>query len=98
MWSNLQFLTDLVTFTEEILNRKLHFLCSVGDFLNFFIEIYFSSSGHKTNINFHDEDLNYMGPSMKDIKSASPKISKEDSEIRERLKKLKGKLISINIL
>ena len=25
-----QFLADLVTFTEEILNGKLHFLCSVG--------------------------------------------------------------------
>ena len=28
MWPNLQFLADLVTFTEEILNGKLHFLCS----------------------------------------------------------------------
>ena len=28
MWSNLQFPVDLVTFTEEILNGKLIFLCS----------------------------------------------------------------------
>ena len=28
MWSNPQFSADLVTFTEEIPNRKLHFLCS----------------------------------------------------------------------
>ena len=28
MWPNPQFPEDLVTFTEEILNRK-HFLCSV---------------------------------------------------------------------
>ena len=28
MWPNLQFSADLVTFTEEILNRKLHILCS----------------------------------------------------------------------
>ena len=28
MWPNPQFLPDLVTFTEEILNGKLHFLCS----------------------------------------------------------------------
>ena len=28
MWRNLQFLADLVTFTEEIINRKFHFLCS----------------------------------------------------------------------
>ena len=29
MWLNAQFSADLVTFTEEILNGKLHFLCSV---------------------------------------------------------------------
>ena len=28
MWTNPQLSADLVTFTEEILNRKLHFLCS----------------------------------------------------------------------
>ena len=28
MWPNPQFPSDLVTFTEEILNGKLHFLCS----------------------------------------------------------------------
>ena len=28
MWPNLQFAADLATFTEEIFNRKLHFLCS----------------------------------------------------------------------
>ena len=28
MWLNPQFPADLVTFTEEILNGKLHFLCS----------------------------------------------------------------------
>ena len=29
MWPNPQETADLVTFTEEILNEKLHFLCSV---------------------------------------------------------------------
>ena len=29
MWPNPQFPADLVTFTEEILNEKLHFLSSV---------------------------------------------------------------------
>ena len=29
MWPNPQFHVDLVTFTEEIFNGKLHFLCSV---------------------------------------------------------------------
>ena len=28
MWPNLQETVDLVTVTEEILNEKLHFLCS----------------------------------------------------------------------
>ena len=28
MWPNPQFPEDLVTFTEEILNWKIHFLCS----------------------------------------------------------------------
>ena len=28
MWPNPQFPTDLVTFTEEILNEKLDFLCN----------------------------------------------------------------------
>ena len=31
MWLNPQFPTDLVTFTKEILNDKLHFLCSVKE-------------------------------------------------------------------
>ena len=30
MWLNRQFLADLVTFSEEILNGKIHFLCSLG--------------------------------------------------------------------
>ena len=29
MWPNPQETVDLVTFTEEIFNGKLHFLCSV---------------------------------------------------------------------
>ena len=29
MWPNPQEIADLVTFTEEIFNRKLDFLCSV---------------------------------------------------------------------
>ena len=35
---------------------------------------------------------------MKDIKRAPQNSSKGDREIRERLKKLKGKLIRINLL
>ena len=33
MWPNLQFPGDLVTFTEEILNEKFHFLCSAKGIL-----------------------------------------------------------------
>ena len=31
MWPNSQETSDLVTYTEKILNGKLHFLCSVSD-------------------------------------------------------------------
>ena len=31
MWPNLQFPTEFVTFTEEILHGKLHFLCNVEE-------------------------------------------------------------------
>ena len=30
MWPNPQFLVDLVKFTKEVLNGKLHFLCSAS--------------------------------------------------------------------
>ena len=30
MWTNLQETADLIIFTEEILNEKLHFWCSDG--------------------------------------------------------------------
>ena len=35
MWPNPQFLADLVTFTEKIVNWKLHFLCSGISFLKY---------------------------------------------------------------
>ena len=35
MWLNPQETTDLVTFTEEILNGKLHFLCSLIESWNY---------------------------------------------------------------
>ena len=38
MWPNQQFLADLVTFTEEILNGKLNFLCSVTTNTNKIVE------------------------------------------------------------
>ena len=34
MWPNPQETADLVTFTEEIPNEKLHFLCSVSSVYN----------------------------------------------------------------
>ena len=35
MWLNPQFPADLITFTEEILNGKLDFLCSAYSFQGF---------------------------------------------------------------
>ena len=37
MWPNLQFPADLVTFTEEILNAKLHFLTHFWPMFSFFL-------------------------------------------------------------
>ena len=54
MWSNLQVTADLVTFTAEILNGKLHFLCSVKSIkqqkilINFLSGIYLAISNKKT--------------------------------------------------
>ena len=43
MWPNLQETANLVTFTEEIFNRKLHFVCSAtvvgNDFVDFYISV-----------------------------------------------------------
>ena len=38
MWPNPQFPADLVTFTEESFNGKLHFLCSESSDVSNFIE------------------------------------------------------------
>ena len=40
MWPNPQFPADLVTFTEKILNGKLHFLCSEMHNGSYKIDIY----------------------------------------------------------
>ena len=42
MRPNLEFPADLVTFTEDILNGKLHFLCSVGTTLGYLDDNNFS--------------------------------------------------------
>ena len=60
MWPNPQFSSDLVTFTEEILNAKLHFLCSLSltlfkEWLSLHIDIFFVSGSKEhflTNLNF----------------------------------------------
>ena len=49
MWPNLQETADLVTFTEEITNGELHFLCIEGDDISIYagdeseLESYFSA-------------------------------------------------------
>ena len=44
MLPNPQETADLITFTEEVLNEKLHFLCSDSDFI--FIDDNFNPKGH----------------------------------------------------
>ena len=41
MWPNPKETADLVPFTEEILNGKLHFLCSVGNYI--FLLVFFAT-------------------------------------------------------
>ena len=47
MWPNPQFPVNLVTFTEKILNWKLHFLCSVS-VLRFFISSWWKQKRNVT--------------------------------------------------
>ena len=67
MWPNLQFPTDLVIFTEEILNEKLHFLCSVHFFVLILIRKFSSKMSSllasdrfqtNDNENIFEQDLN----------------------------------------
>ena len=46
MWPNLQFLANLITFTEEIFNAKLHFFvqCDQSKFMSGLMQTYFFSS------------------------------------------------------
>ena len=55
MWPNPQFPADLLTFTKEILNGKLHFLCSDAAFVYLKVVglIYFSVVLSFTIISFH---------------------------------------------
>ena len=48
MWLNPEFPADLVTFTEEIFNGKLHFLCS--DSTEHYFKLIKLSSGNKLEI------------------------------------------------
>ena len=45
MWPNPQFPADLVTFTEEILNGNLHFLCIVNTQLRKVFNVYLTILG-----------------------------------------------------
>ena len=57
MWSNPQFPVDLVTFTEEILNGKLHFLCCDTWTLNRSFTVYTKTKFNKEAI---DTVVNYF--------------------------------------
>ena len=51
MWSNSQKTEDFVTFTEEILNRKFHFLCS-DIYIYIYIYIYQKRDRESTIISY----------------------------------------------
>ena len=56
MWTNPQETADLVTFTEEILNEKLHFLGSVT--LVFFTQSQMDKAHFITNFSASDKTYN----------------------------------------
>ena len=56
MWPNPQFPAGLVTFTREILNGNLQFLCSVCDAF-FQTETHFSISDTKTQLEIQKTDF-----------------------------------------
>ena len=63
MWPNPQETADLVTFTEQILNGKLHFLCSDGIVL----EILTNSSDFRRDSGFFKDVFkfwNFKSPSF----------------------------------
>ena len=64
MWPNPQFPADLVTFTEENLNGKLKFFCSVTGFSSH--EIYIANSMKSlSNLHFFNDEIFAL---KKDIK------------------------------
>ena len=69
MRSNPQVTADLVTFTEEILNGKLHFLCSVYIFVFENVKISFSDcTGRKlstSEMSNYREDFVYYHESVR---------------------------------
>ena len=57
MWSNPQEAADFVTFTEKILNGKLHFLCSdgrltIGHSCNFFLKASLLTFNYLEHLNY----------------------------------------------
>ena len=63
MWTNPQETVDLVTFTEEILNRKLHFLCSASSILICFLKKNLSVSfleKRKTKLSSDELNINVV--------------------------------------
>ena len=66
MWQNLRETVDLVTITEEILNGKLHFLCSATSFKNSRIGVVVNNKHNITQlkvffIHLTDHDINLSG-------------------------------------
>ena len=69
MWPNPQFLADLVTFTEEILNGKLHFLCNAKEIFKHVTEIrekfaFFIRRCKWNESKFHSQDFHHFVKSV----------------------------------
>ena len=83
MWRNPQETVDLVTFAEEILNGKLHFLCSDNSRIRP-VPIKFLNPSIKTNLIRNDFKLKDI------INSISIDRTKEERNAFKRLLREKG--------
>ena len=82
MWPNPQKTADLVTFTEEVLNGKLHFLCGGEVNSNIFKKIIAALSSNETKPNNCDFYVfNFFSCSL--IKFPDNRINKKVPPLKE---------------
>ena len=92
MWPNPQFPVDLVIFTEEILNGKLHFLCSAirlaTNEKSWKFKIIFYTKQHTLQSTESDRERQRETERQREIETERQKDTERDRE-RQRVKRLR---------